>query len=98
MAAELEAAEVEGTVSVDVVGDAFEESGEDWTDCTACALAAAVVASEADGSVEVGGVGVVASAEAARVVDDGLIAGDEVCCAGAALFPAPARVFMWLGR
>ena len=100
---ELDAAEVAGTTSVEVVADAFEESGEDCPDCTACALAAAVAASEevgALGSVEagVGVLGVMASAEAGGVVGDEAAADEEACCDGGADLPAPASVLMRLGR
>jgi len=102
---EPDAAEVAGTVSVDGVEAPFEESGEDWPDCTACALAAAVaawaaVSAGAAGSVEAGvaGVEAVAPVEACGVLDDGLVADEEACCDGGALLPAPARVFMRLGR
>lgn len=89
-------------VSVAGVEEEFEVSGEAWPDCVDCAplapagepvvppaLVAFVSAVVDDGEF-------VASPEVAGAVVD-----ESACCdglAGAAVLPAPARVFMRLGR
>jgi len=88
--------------SLEGVEEEFEESGEDWLGCVDCAPAEpegeSVVppAVGALGSVVADDGEVVASLEVAGTVVD-----ESACCegwVGTAVLPAPARVFMRLGR
>ena len=94
MPLELAAVEFED-VSVAGVEELPEVSGEAWPDCGDCGTVepAAVVA---EGSVGVDDGEEVASLELAGAVADE--SADCDCGAGTRVLPAPARVFMRLGR
>jgi hypothetical protein len=99
---ELAEVEFDEEASLEGVEEEFAGSGEDWPDCVDCApveLAGEPVvppALVALGSVAVDDGEVVASPEVAGAVFD-----ESACCdcgAGTRVLPAPARVFMRLGR